>query len=855
MDEAVPFSSQVYAVEQRMPMPQRARSAWDMHLLKKQVLKDINARQKARERATEAAVGEIRRLQGVVDSVCPWGKGKLVTVKAHNLDKPDEIEVKYDCLLEPSIFLMVREGDILIFVAQKRKDNRWDIMTPRGEEDPRLLPPPWVIIGSDDKDVIALICRVGKMPKARAEQVMKRFVEMSPGMDSAGELMSREAIRFQNAIASKSKTSLSGLLAKYRRVPPNVDVVELMRRWYTDVVLRQFYVLGITKSELRECKGHHDLLELVERVEENPYRVIDLPLNKADTIMHTQRRPINPQHRRLGEIAREMSRIIKERGDSAMTVNHAYELFGEELVVASEHMKDYGIVFDTEFRAFYASFSHDAETCVAARISELAMSPGCLSGPDDVGTVEQLEARRLDPSQIEAVRGIVKSGFGIITGRAGTGKTTVIKVLVDALEMHHVPYLLCSFTGKAVARIEETVRRPSYTIHSLLHKDTSDHPTVRGSADAVRVIIVDEVSMVPTPLLFELLETYQNIKSLIFVGDVEQIQPIEWGSLMRDVMNVNSVPVFRLTVNHRILDATEVDDAASAISLQSNIDALNSATVGGRGFHFIESDWFQVHPGGIDQVHVILDGLKNYEVPLAEVAVVTPYRESALEVNSLVRTIWFPDTVDEATDIWYIGARVMHTVNDYDNKIKNGNEGVIVDRYEKNGQNYLDVEYPVSLTDGLDRIDKKSDGSVVRRLTYLVGINPKKRSDDEDAGTTLDWAEGSANDILGADEESETVSNEEGLYTSDLCVSFAATIHKQQGSEYKYVIFYCPQHRANFRFLSRELVNVAITRAKTMVIVVGDIKAICEAAHRLEPARLSFLGERLHNLLSPAYTA
>jgi ATP-dependent exoDNAse (exonuclease V) alpha subunit len=283
---------------------------------------------------------------------------------------------------------------------------------------------------------------------------------------------------------------------------------------------------------------------------------------------------------------------------------------------------------------------------------------------------------------------------------------------------------------------------------------------------------------------------------------------------------------------HRVAGAEGRD------ALIRTVDALNS---GKPGFKFIPSPTFHVLHGGIEAVGDVLDGLMDEGVDIADVACITPYVANIDALNTAVRYRWFPETLEDGDDapVWYVGARVMQTENNPKTGLMNGMEGLIVDVNEVDEE--LTVEFEMFLNEP-DAV-RRDDGRLFKCFTYRIGTHPNKVEPD---GVTLEWAKGkSIEEQTKEKKQRDEQDAAPDLYTSELAISFGATIHKQQGSEYPIIVFYCPASAANGHFLTRELVNVAITRAKKRVFVVGDIQAIEAAVARPVPRRQAFLAERL----------
>lgn len=155
----------------------------------------------------------------------------------------------------------------------------------------------------------------------------------------------------------------------------------------------------------------------------------------------------------------------------------------------------------------------------------------------------------LSLEQIEAVKGAASQRVAVITGGAGTGKTTAIKLLAKALMIAGCEVKLAAPTGRAAKRLSEVSGYEALTLHRLLEYTPAESTFVRNSDNPldVDVVIVDEASMLDVELLYALLQALPLNSMLIFAGDPYQLPPVGAGNTLHDIINSGSIPVFRLT--------------------------------------------------------------------------------------------------------------------------------------------------------------------------------------------------------------------------------------------------------------------------------------------------------------------
>ena len=154
--------------------------------------------------------------------------------------------------------------------------------------------------------------------------------------------------------------------------------------------------------------------------------------------------------------------------------------------------------------------------------------------------IEIPEYRKLSGKQKESVNMALENPISIITGGAGTGKTKLIQYISDALARDKIPFRLLAFTGKATKPLSDKTQQPASTIHRFIFKEKKEEK------EKVRVVILDEMSMVSSSVFEWLLWNCSSLEKLIMVGDSNQLQPISWGPLFEQLINSDAIPVIKL---------------------------------------------------------------------------------------------------------------------------------------------------------------------------------------------------------------------------------------------------------------------------------------------------------------------
>jgi exodeoxyribonuclease V alpha subunit len=428
--------------------------------------------------------------------------------------------------------------------------------------------------------------------------------------------------------------------------------------------------------------------------------------------------------------------------------------------------------------------------------SLLALSDGShpLAGIDAEaapGRVEQRIGLELAPSQRDAIRRVISQKVLVITGGPGTGKTTLVRGILEVFAARGNRCGLCAPTGRAAKRLTETTGREAKTIHRLLEFDPAlgGFKHDRDRPLDVDLLVVDEASMVDLALINKLAQAIPPHACLVLVGDVDQLPSVGPGTVLADVIGSGVVPVVRLTEIFRQAGASWIVRAAHAVNAG---EMPESAPAGQGDFYFVEADDPEtILDRIITMVRERIPARFGLD-PLRDVQVLTPMNRSELgtaNLNARLQAILNPPRggpdVERFGWKFRAGDKVIQTQNDYDKDVFNGDIGRVaaIDPHEQE----LTVEF---------------DG---RPVTYDFG--------------ELD----------------------------ELALAYACTIHKAQGSEYPAVVI--PLHGQHFMMLQRNLLYTGITRGKRLVVVVGSRKALSAAVQRRDSAlRYSALGRRLREM-------
>jgi exodeoxyribonuclease V alpha subunit len=441
-----------------------------------------------------------------------------------------------------------------------------------------------------------------------------------------------------------------------------------------------------------------------------------------------------------------------------------------------------------EHTAVYLARLHEAEVTVAERIRAL-----CAGRPMSAAVAERAlktastaEGITLSLEQVRAIKTALSSAVTVITGGPGTGKTTILRQLLAALGDAGLKPVLCAPTGRAAKRLQEATGRDAKTIHRVLEYAPETGGFVRGKDFPLRTnyLIVDEASMMDIELAASLVSALMPNCSLLLVGDRDQLPSVGPGSVLKDVIASELVPVVELREVYR--QARESVIVANAHKLNRGwFPDISNAPEG--DFFFFERAAPEEVLATIKQlVQQRLVGRFGIKDP-REIQVLTPMNRGPLGTHTLnheLQALLNPAGRELRAGDRVIreGDRVIQLRNNYDKGVFNGSIGRVM---------------TVDPTRG--------------RVTVAF----------EETHAEYDQAE-----------------------LDEVGLAYAISVHKSQGSQYPAVIM--PIHPQHYLMLRRNLLYTAITRAERVCVLVGTKAALQQAVRNQdERQRLSRLADRL----------
>lgn len=490
------------------------------------------------------------------------------------------------------------------------------------------------------------------------------------------------------------------------------------------------------------------------------------------------------------------ARALLEVEDEEVSRKALANLFARKQVLLEDANDDMES-FEANRKAVYLPAFHAAEQGAASVLAAFVNQPPPTPLADPDRALEKAQAAMgmtFDPEQRRAVERAMKERCLIITGGPGTGKTTLVRILVGLCRELRATCLLAAPTGRAAKRLQDVTGQPARTIHRLLEYSFQKGGFVRNEKNPLEadLLIVDEASMIDVVLFYHLAKALPLRGALVLIGDVDQLPSVGPGRVLTDLIDCGRISTVRLSRIYRQAEESLIITNAHRI-LEGEPPVEGGQSGAGengeplRDFYFIE----EPEPEQAAERVLALCAERIPQRfgfhPVDDIQVITPMHRGAAgaeNLNALLQERLNPRgaSLQRGGTLYRENDKVMQTRNNYEKEVFNGDIGRI--RSVNDEDNELVVVY------------------------------------DEQA------VQYEAADL------------------EELAPAYAITVHKSQGNEYPAVVL--PLLTQHYMLLQRNLLYTAITRGKKLVVVVGSRKALHMAIRNTQTRqRFTRLRERL----------
>ena len=547
-------------------------------------------------------------------------------------------------------------------------------------------------------------------------------------------------------------------------------------------------------------------IDAVEKIQENPYILIDIVygvnFNNIDKIAMQIGIPMDSDYRVKSGIKYALL-VASYNGHTCVQKENLIEYVKSILDVTDNIIQDniinlnvsseIHIIEKDDVEFVFLEQLYKAEKNIADRLSALRDCNNAKYMKNFEKEIKKSEKNldiELSEKQFDAIMQVNENNVCIITGGPGTGKTTIIKCVIEIYKSHNKKVVLCAPTGRAAKRMSETTGEEAKTIHRLLEIGKFEEDKL-GSIDSevtpvdADILVIDEMSMVDVFLMNYLVKAIFLGTKIIFVGDPNQLPSVGPGSILKDLIDskmfstVHLDKIFRQAAKSKII--VNAHNVNNGINFIGNKNYTEDS----------ENDFFYINEANQDKMlYQVLslskERLKNYGDYefFTNIQVLTPTKKGKLGTKELNKSLQqeLNPKVEEILEKTYgdttfrEGDRVMQIKNNYDIYWERGSR-----------DNLKTYESGTGVFNG-----------EIGRIAKIDYTEKQIQIEFDDKKTA--WYAFSELDQLEH--------------------AYAITIHKAQGSEFDVVILVIPQ--SSNMLLTRNLLYTGLTRAKKMLIVIGN---------------------------------
>ncbi len=540
--------------------------------------------------------------------------------------------------------------------------------------------------------------------------------------------------------------------------------------------------------------------ESIQKLKENPYGIVDdiygIGFKTADMIAIKMGLPKESYNRCRAGIFYILSEFANDGNcyasldDLTQKGSQLLDIPSHIIVMTFDYLNSQKeLICEENNQIIYLPPFYHSEVGIAKRIYEIVTFKNEIDKKFDlesaIKSVQNKNKIIYDKNQISAIEAAILSKFSVITGEPGVGKTTITKAIIDIFKLMNKKIILAAPTGRAAKRMTQACKLESKTIHRLLE---ADHKGKFSKNEENKlsgdVIIIDESSMIDTILMYNLLKAIPNEMIVIMIGDADQLPSVNAGNVLNDIISSNVLPVIRLNKIYRQAESSKIITNSHKIN-SGEMPDLSSEN---------DSDFFFIEEKNPENIVKTIKGLCSQRLPnfykvdkITDIQILSPMKRGLLgteNLNEELQSVLNNSKlfIKRGANKYKLGDKVMQIKNNYEKNIFNGDIGIISD---------VDLENN-SITVNFD------DNFIDYEYQDL----------------------------------------------DELVLSFAITIHKSQGAEFPIVVI--PVHFQSRIMLQRNLIYTGITRAKKIVVLIGDRNALKYAVENdISNERKTLLNEKI----------
>jgi exodeoxyribonuclease V alpha subunit len=611
------------------------------------------------------------------------------------------------------------------------------------------------------------------------------------GLESIAEAMSNDAVAL---------TQISGITedrARHIAVAWNRDIA--MRDTYMWLVANDFPMnkIGVVFQAFGK--------DLRRKLERNPYLVAEVHevgFHIADNFAHRIGN-VDSVHRTSACVAHVMNAWVRE-GNLCMEIDRLARECGKFLSdfqengtfakVFSDSIKTSFVTLKLFNRTFvYLPKIFEAERFIAKGIVDISRSESYVTADEDDVDLAQEHVSRwtgkditLDRCQRDAILSSFVNRLTVITGGGGTGKSTICQCIKTIASKKYLTVTFLAPTGAAAKVLSNKTGCDAMTIHRALRI----FPGVKGKGEdpvlKCNILVIDEFSMVGLDTMVAVIKAISDCSNMnvVFVGDPQQLPSVSPGNFLSDIIDSQAANVIKLNIVHRQSETSYIPQVADEMAKGVFDSFPDDAT----DISFYESQNEEMIRQRV--LSIMRDYIRNNNTMDGFQVIASMKKRGAVcvnEMNDAIQAILFDDSRDKSINYnqrkFYVGDRVMQIVNDYEKDVFNGNIGTVIDCGEEISQQgrkekFIVVRYDSPPVNGIE-------------MHPEICKYVKRQIDD-------------------------------------VMVCWCCTVHKFQGSQANTIVFVAPN--SHTIMMKKELVYTAMTRAASMLHVVGNARLIHNAS-------------------------